>query len=279
MAAHAIHIEDKTPVVIRAKQFILAMAGVETPRMLLLSADDGVHKNGLGNMGEQLGQGFSDHTHPYVTYDVGQPVGSRLGFETMISEHFRANQDRLEEPTFWMLASPAMDWFPIGNEATMWATHNNKLSLESLREGIPQMATLSLMTELEGKGTVELDSEKLDEFGSPVAKITMRLSERDRQSTAKLVKTAPEIGEAMGATQVSEVTPPDSGLGYHPSGATAMAATPDEGVCDPNLKVFGLNNLHIVSNSVFPHMGANPPTLTIASLALRLSARLNGRTV
>ena len=55
-----------------------------------------------------------------------------------------------------------------------------------------------------------------------------------------------------------------------------MATSPDEGVCDPNLKVFGLENLHLVSNSVFPHMGANPPTLTIAALALRLAAQLEG---
>ncbi len=58
-----------------------------------------------------------------------------------------------------------------------------------------------------------------------------------------------------------------------------MARTPDGGVCDPNLKVFGLDNLYLVSNSVFPHMGANPPTLTIAALALRLAAHLEGRVV
>jgi choline dehydrogenase-like flavoprotein len=81
----------------------------------------------------------------------------------------------------------------------------------------------------------------------------------------------------MGAKHVSEVTPPGAGLGYHPSGATAMANTPDDGVCDPDLKVFGLENLYLVSNSVFPHMGANPPTLTIAALALRLAAHLGGR--
>ena len=61
--------------------------------------------------------------------------------------------------------------------------------------------------------------------------------------------------------------------------ATAMAETPDEGVCDSNLKVFGLDNLYLVSNSAFPHMPANPPTLTIAALALRLAAHLEGRVV
>ena len=80
----------------------------------------------------------------------------------------------------------------------------------------------------------------------------------------------------MGAAHVSEIYP-DLGMGYHPSGATAMAASPDAGVCDSDLKVFGLNNLYLVSNSVFPHMGSNPPTLTIAALALRLAAHLEGR--
>ena len=31
-----------------------------------------------------------------------------------------------------------------------------------------------------------------------------------------------------------------------------------------------MDNLHLVGNAVFPYMGANPPTLTIAALALRL---------
>lgn len=276
VAAHAIRVQDKSDVTILAQNFIMAMGGVETPRMLLLSADNSNHKTGLGNMGGQLGLGFCDHPTPYITFDVGQSVGSRLGFETMISDHFRAHPNRVEQPTLSMFASPAMDWFPVGNEATMWATHDKILSLENLRKGIPQMATLSAFTEIEGKGLLELDNSKLDAFGSPIAKITMTLTDWDRRGSGKLAELAPEIAEAMGARNVSEITPPEYGLGYHPSGATAMAKNPDEGVCDQNLKVFGLDNLHLVSNSVFSHMGSNPPTLTIVALALRLAAHLEG---
>jgi len=276
VAAHGMRIQEGTSLVVQAGQFIVAMGGVETPRMLLLSADGGVHRAGLGNMGGQLGLGFSDHLNPYVTFDVGRPVGSRLGFETMISDHFRAHVDRRQEPTFWMLCSPAMDWFPIGDEATKWATLDGVLSLENLRQSISEIATLATMTELEGHGVLELDPTNLDAFGSPVAKITMRLTDWDLQSPARLVELAPVMGEAMGAKNVSEVTPPNFGLGFHPSGATAMGNGPDDGVCDPDLKVFGLSNLYLVSNSVFPHMGANPPTLTIAALALRLAAHLEG---
>jgi choline dehydrogenase-like flavoprotein len=276
VAAHCLRVQDETPLVVRAEHFILALGGVETPRMLMLSADDGVHSAGLGNVGGQLGRRFSDHLNPYITYDVGRPVGSRLGFETMISDHFRAQENRREHPTFWILASPAMDWFPVGNEAAAWAMRGDTLSLDDLRESIPRMATVAAMTELEGEGTLELDEDNLDAFGSPVGKVTIQLTEWDRRAPAKLAELAPQIGEAMGAVQASDLTPPEFGLGYHPSGATAMARSADDGVCDSNLKVFGLENLHLVSNSVFPHMAANPPTLMIVGLALRLAAHLEG---
>ena len=277
IAAHALDIKDKSQVTILAQNFIIAMGGVETPRMLMLSADNGSHKKGLGNMGGQLGVGFNDHDNLFATFDVGQPVGSRLGFETMVSDHFRSLNNRAEQPTFTIYTSPAMDWFPVGNEAAMWSTQGNNISLEALRKRIPHMATLSIMTETEGKGILELDKEKLDAFGDPVAKVTMKLTNWDRRPYTKLVELAPELAEAMLAKNVSEVTPPGFGMGYHPSGTTAMATNPDEGVCDPNLKVFGLDNLYLVSNSVFPHMGSNPPTLTIVALALRLAAHFEGK--
>jgi len=276
VAAHAIRIQDKSKVVILAQNFIVAMGGVETPRMLLLSADNGVHKYGLGNMGGQLGVGFNDHDNIYTTFDTGQPVGSRLGYETMVSDYFRNINNRAEQPTFTIYASPAMDWFPIGNEATTWSTNGNRISFENLKDSLPNMATLSIMTESEGKGILELDKEKTDAFGDPVAKVTMKLTEWDRGAYNKLVELAPQLAEAMSAKKVSEVSPPGFGFGYHPSGATAMAKDSDNGVCDKNLKVFGLENLYLVGNSVFPHMGSNPPTLTIAALALRLAAHFKG---
>lgn len=246
--------------------------------MLLLYADKGVHRAGLGNMGGQLGRRFSDQTNPAVTYNLGRSVGGRLGFETMISEHFRALKDREEQPTLIIFASPAIDYMPIGNEAALWAARGDILSLDALRKIIPQMVTLWAMTELEGEGLLELDKENLDAFGSPVAKITMKLTDWDRRGHTKLAELAPQIGEAMGARNVSEIPPPGFGLGYHPSGTTAVAKSPDDGVCDPNLRVFGLENLYLVSNSIFPHMGANLPTLTIVALALRLAVHLEGRT-
>ncbi|MEE9569775.1 MAG: GMC family oxidoreductase [Candidatus Binatia bacterium] len=277
VAAHAMRVQEQSPLVVKARDFILALGGVETPRMLLLSADKGQHKDGLGNIGGQLGQGFNDHPIPWVVYDVGRPVGSRLGFETMSCDYFRAHQQRGNQPSLLMVGSPAVDYAPVGYAAAAWATEEGVLSLERLRDSIPRIAAIYAYTETEGKGKLELDHRKLDAFGSPVAKVTMKLTDWDRKGPAKLAELAPEIGEAMGATNYLVGDTWQSEMGYHPSGATAMAERPADGVCDPNLKVFGLDNLYLVSNSVFPHMGASMPTLTIVALALRLAAHLEGK--
>jgi choline dehydrogenase-like flavoprotein len=276
VAAHVVRVKEKKPVVIRARRYVLSMGGVETPRMLMLSADGGAHGEGLGNKGGMLGQGFSDHFNPVVVCDAGRHVGSRLGFETMISEHFRVRVDRREEPTFIVFASPALDWYPVGMHAAEWAVKGETLSLKDLRESIPRMVGLYIMTELEGKGKLELDPGTVDAFGDPVAKVTATVTEWDLRSVEHLRRFAPRFAEAIGARHVSEVTD-EYNMGFHPSGATAMAETPDDGACDRDLKVFGLENLYLLGNSVFPHMGANPPTLTIAALALRLAAHLDGR--
>jgi choline dehydrogenase-like flavoprotein len=276
IAAHTINVEEGSPLIVRAKRFIVTMGGVETTRILMLSAGAGLHKEGLGNSGGQLGRMFGDHFNIFATFDAGKNIGSRLGFETMNSDHFRVNVDRREQPTFMLFTAPAIDWVPAGIYATEWASKGDILDLNELRDSISRIAFMYAMTELQGNGSIELNDKYRDAFGAPVAKITMKLSDWDRRSLDAFETLLPQIAESMKAKHVSEVYP-DLGMGYHPSGATAMARTPDSGVCDPNLKVFGLNNLYLVSNSVFPHMASNPPTLIISALALRLAAHLEGR--
>jgi choline dehydrogenase-like flavoprotein len=53
-----------------------------------------------------------------------------------------------------------------------------------------------------------------------------------------------------------------------------MGSTPQEGVCDSDCKVFGVDNLYIAGSSVFPTGGTVPPTLTIVALSLRLADHL-----
>lgn len=277
VAAHVARVGQKTPLIVRATGFVLALGGVGTPRSLLLSADERTHRHGLGNMGGQLGRGFSGHAGPSFNVEFDQPVGGRLGFETMGTDHFLEHIDRHQRPPFMLAAAPARDPVQIGHDATERASRDDTLSLEALRSGVTRMATLWTLGELEGSGTLELDEHHLDAFGSPVAKITKKWTDRDREGFAIQAQFVKRLADAMGARHKSEVDPvPSKRRDNHPSGTTAMATNPDDGVCDSNLKVFGLENLHLASSSVFPHLAAPAPTLTIAALSLRLAAHLNG---
>jgi choline dehydrogenase-like flavoprotein len=64
---------------------------------------------------------------------------------------------------------------------------------------------------------------------------------------------------------------------WHHMGTTRMADSPQRGVCTPNGRVYGVDNLYVAGASVFPTGGAAPPTLTIVALSLRLSDHIQGK--
>ena len=55
---------------------------------------------------------------------------------------------------------------------------------------------------------------------------------------------------------------------------TRMAATEASGVVDSDLKVFGTDNLYILSNAVFPSGAPVNPTLTLVALGYRFADHL-----
>lgn len=61
---------------------------------------------------------------------------------------------------------------------------------------------------------------------------------------------------------------------FHMMGGTRMGVDPATSVVDSSLKVHGIENLYVVSCSVFPTGGSSNPTFTMMALALRLADRL-----
>jgi choline dehydrogenase-like flavoprotein len=55
-----------------------------------------------------------------------------------------------------------------------------------------------------------------------------------------------------------------------------MADSPQRGVVDSNLKLFGVGNGYVCSSAVFPTSGFSNPTHTIIALAVRLAEHLTG---
>lgn len=128
---------------------------------------------------------------------------------------------------------------------------------------------------------VKLDPLKKDHFGMPRVQLNWQLADIDLQTIKKTtVAFGAELArQKLGRVKlldwlVDEQWSQDTVGGWHHLGTTRMSQNPQSGVVDSTLKVHDVNNLSVLSSSVFPTGGYANPTLTIIALAYRLGDRL-----
>lgn len=135
----------------------------------------------------------------------------------------------------------------------------------------------------ERENRVLLEPAKRDALGVPQLRIQARLSESDAEAILRAHRLIGEELRAAGVGDLEFLDPEDPGktlatckatLGHH-IGGTRMAAAPEDGVVDQDLRVHGVQNLYVASASALPSSSQAHPTLTVLALALRLGAHLS----
>lgn len=160
--------------------------------------------------------------------------------------------------------------------------------LTDRRRYVPADAEIFLRVDTEQKPDRESRlylSDAPDQFGLPRVIIDWRISDAERwtvKRTASLLReelARLELGKLeLSPDPFHDSTPweaSDRADSFHMMGGTRMAARPEEGVVDTNLRVFGVENLFVASTSVFPTGGMANPTLTLLALSLRLAEYLS----
>lgn len=130
---------------------------------------------------------------------------------------------------------------------------------------------------------------RVDNLGHRVTEIDWDISEDDVRELTRFSRTFEEFWIDSGLSALGSLVwntdPPNLKQAeereieaiYHPGGTTRMANSPEEGVVDRNLLVFGISNLYLGSTSVFPNGGSANPTMTLILLILRLAAYLKAQ--
>jgi len=291
---------------VRARDFVLALGGVENPRFLLLA--------GLGNAHDLVGRFFMDHPTARCRLDPGPDALPRLGAYDIrrANGHVGVTAFGLPEETLRREGLPNGGFFVVPATGPRRLGDLAAAAHRRVARTVPALAATTRLTarsallntlgvgpvsgwsrlrrppsafdvyhvlELppDAERRVELGSRR-DELGRPVARLRWFVSDRELEAherAEQLVGAALEragLGRLETAREVGDELHPTA---HHHLGTTRMAEDPRRGVVDPDGRVHGVRNLYVTGGSVFPTGGYVNPTLTIVALASRLAAHLH----
>ena len=247
-----------------AREFVLACGGVETPRLLLLSASDR-HPDGLANASGAVGRYFMDHLFCGVGGRVDRPTRQHhVGFVTTESHQFYDDHPTGLKLEFLNDAGPD----PV-REALGADVFGDDL-LEHLRDAYgDHLAVGGLVGQLpRADHRVRLHPTLTDDRGNPAPDVRWGVDGASAATIREANDLQRAIMDELDATVDWTVDAASTGPAFHHLGTTRMGTDPADSVVDPTCRTHDVANLSVAGGSVFVTGGAMNPTLTIAALAL-----------
>ena len=251
----------------RQKARIVCVAGnaIETPRLLLLSASN-MFKDGLANSSGQVGRNYMRHMTGSVYAAFKNPVHMYRGTTMAGIVRDEARHDTRRgfaggyELETVSLGIPFMAAFlnpgGWGADFAWWMDHYANLAgMWLVGEDMPRETN-----------RVTLNTSVKDQYGNYVPNVHFDDHDNDIAMRNHAFTQAERIYGAAGAIKTFRTPPYPS---THNMGTARMSARAQDGVCNQWGQTHDIPNLFISDGSQFTTGGAENPTLTIVSLAIR----------
>jgi choline dehydrogenase-like flavoprotein len=247
-----------------ARLVVLAAHAVETPRLLLLSAD-ATFPDGLANSSGLVGKGLMSHPTWQVFGTFDEPVNAYKGMQmghVMVADYLAPDARRGCARGFALVSY-------MMTPAT-YATLGGPLYGAELKDFLYDFAhTAAWWAHAEGlpcdANAVTLDPEVKDARGLPVARLTYEWTANDRALAAAARDTGMAMMHASGARKVRV------GLHYgaHAMGTCRMGADARTSVVNSFGQAHDVPNLFVCDTSGFVTSAGVNPTLTAMAIANR----------
>ena len=131
--------------------------------------------------------------------------------------------------------------------------------------------------DIQESDAVEFSDTETDWAGMPKMRIRYSHTPRDTAIIGEMVDNVKRSAAVLG-TLTEEPTLAAGGSSLHYQGTVRMGPVDDgTSVCDPYLRVWGVENLYVGGNGVIPTSTASNPTLTTVALAWRAAADIAAR--
>ena len=259
------------------KVYVLAAHAIETPRLLLASAQPKA-PNGVANYSDQVGRNLMDHPTQLSWALSNDPLWPyRAPLSTSGIENLRDGDFRRDRPAFRIeIGNDGWSW-PTGAPITTAADLANlgmtgkALDAELVRVTSRHIRLASLVEQMpDPENRVTLDPNARDMYGVPPPQIKYRLDDFTKLGLAAARRAHDDIFDRLGT---SGTTHSDQAQGAgHIIGTARMGRDPKTSVVDRTLNCHDHPNMFILGSTVFPTSATGNPTLTIAALSLRAVA-------
>mgnify|MGYP006418504923 CR=1 FL=1 len=264
---------------IDANKVILCSGGLSNARLLQLS-QSGMFPDVAEGTLPALGKYFMDHPRVILELENKKIERKKAMLSdgnlptTLIKNVSSDNHD----VAFGSISASRITSVELNVDSVQSAISN--ASIDEIQKNLQNKITLfeNISIDLEAmdppllQNSVEL-ADKLDPYGDPMLATNINISDVRNDINNKIISLIerPFLGGGYKVSQLRR----SGWTGQHPSGSTRMGESPDTGVVDKNLKVFGVNDVYVCGSSVFPTVGYSNPTLTIVALALRLAEHIH----
>jgi choline dehydrogenase-like flavoprotein len=258
---------DKDGKLQEQKARVVAVAGnsIESPR-LLLNSQSSQFPDGLANSSGQVGKNYMRHTTGSVYAIFDKPVHMYRG--TTMAGIIR--DEARHDPSRGFVGGYELETVSIGVPFTAafldpgaWGR-----SFTTAIDHYDHMAGLWIVGEdmAREENRITLHGDEKDAHGMPIADVHFDDHPNDTAMRNHAYKQSTALYDAVGATRTLPTPPYPS---THNLGTNRMSEKAADGVVNKHGQTHDIKNLFVSDGSQFTSGGAENPTLTIVSLAIR----------
>ncbi|MEM5461179.1 GMC family oxidoreductase [Paraburkholderia phytofirmans] len=253
----------------RAKNVVVAGYAIETPRLLLMSANSRF-PDGLANSSGMVGKNLMAQSNQAVYGTFDEEIRWYKGPPSLaITEHWNytdKGKDFFGGYAYMSQGPLPNAWAASQNGRGLWGDalaaemhkYNHQAGLKIVGEMLPQE-----------RNRVTLADEK-DQYGLPVARVTYSWCDNDKRLIDHSLGFMERALAAAGGSEIWRETDDTC----HLNGTARMGDDPATNVVNADCRSWDIRNLWICDGSVFPTVGGVNPSLTIQAIACRTADRI-----
>ncbi len=271
---HRVHQKEGA---VRGRVVVLACACVQSIALLMMSKSQR-YPNGLANSSGHLGRHFIPHFTGGIDCVLeglrGKTPTNDEGFlDHAYMPSFMHTRKRNYARSFGAQVNyqnrrfagwaKSVGGFGRGFKASVKAAYPAYMQFTPYGEMLPNPQSY-----------VDLDPERTDKFGLPIARRHLRWGRNEDALFNDMVRWSLAILEKAGA---EILTVPDGPSPNHELGGCRMGRDPRSSVVNADCRTHDVPNLYVVDGSVFPSASEKNPTHTIMALAARAGEHIADR--